>query len=70
MYVMSQEKKLAVVSGLVEGMSIRSLERMTGAHRDSIVRLLHRVGDGCTWLLDERMRGLDLRSIQADEIRY
>ena len=41
---------------------------MTGAHRDSIVRLLQRVGDGCSRLLEEKMRGLDLRSIQCDEI--
>jgi len=66
--VMSQERKSAIVSGLVEGVSVRSLERMTGAHRDSIVRLLHRVGDGCTRLLETKMRGLDLRSIQCDEI--
>jgi len=66
--VMSQEKKLAIVSGLVEGVSVRSLERMTGAHRDSVMRLLHRVGDGCSRLLEEKMRGLDLRSIQCDEI--
>ena len=66
--VMSREKKLAIMSGLVEGVSVRSLERMTGAHRDSIVRLLRRVGDGCGRLLEEKMRGLDLRSIQADEI--
>jgi IS1 family transposase len=65
---MSQEKKLAIVSGLVEGVSVRSLERITGAHRDSIVRLLWRVGDGCSPLLGEKMRGLDLRSIQCDEI--
>lgn len=30
---------------LVEGASIRSVERMTGVHRDTITRLMVRVGD-------------------------
>ncbi len=62
------EKKERILSALVEGCSIRSIERMTGVHRDSIMRLLGRVGEGCSRLLEEKMRGLDLHSLQADEI--
>ncbi len=32
---LKKEKQLAVISALVEGVSIRSIERMTGVHRDS-----------------------------------
>ena len=34
-----------VISALVEGNSIRSVERMTGVHRDTIMRLMARIGD-------------------------
>ncbi|MGD0264202.1 MAG: DDE-type integrase/transposase/recombinase [Candidatus Methylomirabilota bacterium] len=65
---MKLEKKLAVLSALVEGNSIRSTERMTGVHRDTIMRLLVEVGERCQNILDERMRGFHSRLIQADEI--
>ena len=52
MYKLKTEKKLAVLAALVEGNSIRAIERMTGAHRDTISRLLYRVGGGCDRLLD------------------
>jgi len=52
--VMSQEKKLAIVSGLVEGVSIRSLERMTGAHSDSIVQLWQKLEGVATPDVPER----------------
>ena len=33
------EKKVLAISMLAEGNSIRSIERMTGVHRDTIMRL-------------------------------
>jgi IS1 family transposase len=68
MNALKPEKKLAVLSALVEGNSIRSTERMTGVHRDTIMRLLVEVGDRCQMILDERMRDFHSRLIQADEI--
>ncbi len=68
MNILPKEKKLAVLSALVEGNSIRSTERMTGVHRDTIMRLLVEVGERCQAMLDERMRGFHSRLIQADEI--
>jgi IS1 family transposase len=68
MNVLSEEKKVGVISALVEGNSIRSTERMTGVHRDTIMRLVIRVGRNCERLLDERMRNLSCRFVQADEI--
>jgi hypothetical protein len=53
---------------LVEGNSIRSTERMTGTHRDTICRLLVEVGDGCAQLMDAEMRELPCRRIEVDEI--
>ena len=66
--ILKREKQLAVLSALVEGNSIRSIERMTGIHRDTIMRLTNRVGEGCQHLLDARMRGLPCQRIQVDEV--
>lgn len=62
------EKQVAVLSALVEGCSVRSAERMTGVHRDTICRLLARVGDGCASLLDEKMVNLGCEQLQLDEL--
>ena len=65
---LNKDKQLAVISALVEGNSIRSVERMTGVHRDTIMRLLNRVGDRCLDLLDQHMRDFHSRLVQVDEI--
>lgn len=65
---LKSEKKQAVISALVEGNSIRSVERMTGIHRDTIMRLMLRVGAGCETLMDETMRDLSCQHVQVDEI--
>jgi IS1 family transposase len=66
--VLRTEKKLAVLNALVEGCSVRSTERMTGVHRDTICRLLATVGNGCSSLLDERMVGLNCQRLEMDEL--
>ena len=62
------EKKEAVISALVEDNSIRSTERMTGVHRDTIMRLAASVGAGREVIMDQTMRNLDCRNVQVDEI--
>jgi hypothetical protein len=57
-----------VIAALAEGNSIRSPERMTGVHRDTICRLLVRVGEGCESLMTGTMHDLTCRRIQVDEI--
>lgn len=68
MYILTQEKKLQVLSALLEGCSIRSVERLTGVHRDSITRLMVRTGESCEVLLNEKMRDLSCRRLECDEI--
>ena len=65
---LSKYKQIAVTAALAEGNSIRSIERMTGVHRDTIMRLGVRIGQGCARLLDEKMRNLDCNRIELDEI--
>jgi IS1 family transposase len=62
------EKKVAVISMLAEGNSIRSIERMTGINRNTIMNLGVRVGNACQRIMDEKMRGLSCKQIQVDEI--
>jgi IS1 family transposase len=62
------EKKIMAVAMLCEGNSIRSIERMTEIHRDTIMRLGVRMGQGCQALMDERFRNLDSDLIEVDEV--
>ena len=49
-------RRTQIIHCLVEGNSIRSTERLTNTHRDTIMRLMVEVGDGCAKLMDEEMR--------------
>ncbi len=62
------DKQRAIVQALIEGNSIRSTERMTGIHRDTIMRLLVRVGEECTRFLDSRVKQIQSEAVQVDEI--
>ena len=47
MNVLPVEHQIAAIGALTEGCSIRATERLTGIHRDSVMRLGIRVGEGC-----------------------
>ena len=68
MNILRREKQEAAIAALVEGASIRSVERMTGIHRDTIMRLGYRVGQGCANLMDSYMKNLKCKTVQVDEI--
>ncbi|HVH69611.1 MAG TPA: IS1 family transposase [Candidatus Dormibacteraeota bacterium] len=53
---------------LIEGCSIRSTERLTGLHRNTIMRLLILAGYRSAGLMDTMMRNLHPRYLQLDEI--
>lgn len=62
------DRAALVLSLLVEGMSIRSAERISGHHRDTITRLLVLAGRKCETLLDTLVRGVEVADVEADEI--
>lgn len=66
--ILKTEKKIAVISALAEGASIRGIERMSGINRNTIMTLGIRVGDSCAKMMDETMRNLSCRHIEVDEI--
>jgi IS1 family transposase len=66
--VLSTDRQAGIIGALCEGSSIRSIERMTGVHRDTIMRLGVRVGQGCMALMDAKMRNLSCTRLEMDEI--
>lgn len=65
---LSLARRTQIIGALVEGNSIRSTERMTDTHRDTVMRLLVQVGEGSAKLMDEQMRDLSCQRVQVDEI--
>jgi transposase-like protein len=53
---------------LVEGNSIRSTERITKLHRDTIMKLLVRAGERCEALLASKIQNVPVTDVQCDEI--
>lgn len=62
------DRRTQVIAALVEGNSIHSTERMTGIHRDTIMRLLVEAGANCAAIMDEKMRDLPCKRVQVDQI--
>lgn len=67
MNILPFDKQVAAISALTEGVSIRATERLTGIHRDTIMRLGVRVGMGCAALHDRMMQRLQISRIELDE---
>src|ERR1035437_4019315 len=66
--ILKTEQKVAVISMLAEGASIRAVERITGVNQNTIMSLNRRVGDACKKIMDEKMRDLNCRNLEIDEI--
>ena len=62
------ERALPVLTLLVEGMSVRSVERVTGVHRDTILRLLVLAGERCQRLMQRKIEAVPVQDVQVDEI--
>lgn len=65
---LSTEKRAQIVRCLVEGCSIRSTVRMTGASKNTVAKLLADMGRVCLDWHNENVRGLNSARVQCDEI--
>jgi IS1 family transposase len=65
---LTMDKQILITSALAEGSSIRAIERITGVHRDTIMRLGVKIGQACTAMMDKTMVNLPCKRIQLDEI--
>lgn len=68
MNILDFTKQVEVISALAEGCSIRGTERLTGAHRDTIMRLGASVGHGYTAIHNKLYRDLNLPLLEVDEV--
>jgi IS1 family transposase len=66
--ILKPERKLAILSGLIEGCSARSISRMTGCHLETVLKVLVESGKKCEALLNVRMRGLHCEALEMDEL--
>ena len=65
---LSEDQKSAVIAALCEGVSIRATERLTGIHRDTIMRLGVKVGQGCNAVHGRLMVNLNVSRVELDEV--
>ena len=62
------DRAVLCLSLLTEGSSIRSTERITGTHRDTIMRLLRVAGAKCEALLSRLVCDIKVEDVQCDEL--
>lgn len=65
---LSTDKRIQVVSALVEGNSIRATVRMTGVAKNTVSKLLVDLGHACEAYQGETLRDLPCQRLQVDEI--
>jgi IS1 family transposase len=65
---LDREDRSKILSLLCEGMSIRAVSRITGAGKNTILRLLEDAGHACAAYQDRVLRNLQCERVQVDEI--
>ena len=65
---LNTEKRTQILRCLVEGNSIRSNVRITGAAKNTVSKLLVDVGKACAEYQNETLRNLPCKRLQIDEI--
>src|SRR5262245_35462352 len=65
---LTMSKRVAVVSALVEGNSLRSTCRMTGVAMNTVLKLLAELGTTFATFHDEFVRDIHAKRVQCDEI--
>lgn len=64
----SMEKAEMCLQLMLEGMSIRSIQRITGLHQKTILDLLVLAGEKCEKLMNDKIKGIAVKDVEADEI--
>ena len=65
---LAPDRAVTVLQLLLEGMSVRSVERVTGIHRDTILKLLNLAGERCQTLMIDKICNLAVQDVEVDEI--
>jgi len=62
------EKAMLCLQMLVEGCSIRTIERITGIGKTAIISLLLTAGEKCQRVMRDKIKNVSLQFVEADEI--
>lgn len=62
------DKALQCLHMLLEGCSLRSVSRLTGVHKQTIMDMLVIAGERCEKLMADRIKGVAVKDVEADEI--
>jgi IS1 family transposase len=62
------EKAEMVLRLLLEGNSVSSVERVTEVHHTTILKLLVQVGEKCERIMAEKVRNVEVRDVECDEV--
>jgi IS1 family transposase len=65
---LSREARAQILGLMVEGTSIRAISRLTGASKNTVVKLLEDAGEAFSDYQDRTLRNLTCKRVQADEI--
>jgi len=65
---LNTQRRAQIAAALVEGNSLRSTCRMTGAVLHTVLRLLNDLGCACAEYHDKHVRNVRVRRLQCDEI--
>lgn len=65
---LSKEQRAQILQMLCEGMAIRAIVRMTGASKNTIVKLLADAGRACSAYQDRVFQNLPCKRVQIDEL--
>jgi transposase-like protein/IS1 family transposase len=62
------EKAETILAMLLEGNSVASVSRITGVHPGTILRLLVKAGEKCERIMADRIRNVEVRDVECDEL--
>ena len=65
---LTTQNRVAILKALSEGVGVNAACRMTGASKNTVLKLLADVGQACALYQDQTMRGLTINRVEVDEI--
>src|SRR3984893_8338132 len=68
MHKLTKDERASILHLLSEGSSIRAITRLTGASKNTVIKLVVDAGKATSWYQDRVFRNLSCRRVQVDEI--
>ena len=65
---LDRKARAQILGMMVEGVSMQSITRLTGASKNTVAKLLKDAGEACIAYHDEQVRNVKAKHVQCDEI--